>query len=97
MIIVHESKGWETVNTRQVIKQALFKNNNNNKAHQKNRGANGRYRFLIAIQSPVPLRSSLSTQDLRHPYFLRASAIVQGLVLFMVSSLEQACLINGVD
>ncbi len=83
------------MNTGQVIKQAISKNN---KADRKNRKLNGTYRRSIISQSFVqPLRATLFYKHFQSRYFLIISAIVQSLFLFMLSRLEQACLVNGVD
>lgn len=69
-------KGWGTMNTRQVIKHTLFKNN---KAHQKNITTNSAHRFLTINQSLVLLRPSLTRSGFSKLLFFRASTMVQGL------------------
>jgi len=82
------------MNTGQV-EHAISKNNS---AHRKNREANGICRPLTINQSFIqPLRTTLSYQHFQRRYFSILSAIVQGLFLFMLRRLEQACIFNGAD
>lgn len=81
--------------TGQVIEQAISKNN---RAHRKNKESDGTYRLSTINQSLVQeLRPTLSVKRFQSRYFLITSVIVQSLFLFMLSRLEQACLVNGVD
>ena len=80
--------------TGQFIKQTVSKDNS---VDQKNKRSNGTYKFLTLKQSLVPLKPSISVQDFQNHYFLRISTVVQDLFHLLLSRLEQACLVNGVD
>lgn len=83
------------MHTGQAIKQRIFKNN---RADRKNRGSNSNGGLSTLNQSSIkPLRTILLSQRFQSRYFLMLSTIIQGLVLFMLCRLEQACLFNSAD
>jgi len=82
------------MHTGQFIKQTVSKNNS---VDRKNKRSTGNYKFSTINQLPVPLKPSISIQDFQNHYFLRIGAVIQGLFHLLLSCLEQACLVNGVD
>ena len=84
----------ENMHTGQFIKQTVSKGNS---VDRKNKSSNGTYKFSTINQSPLLLKPSLPISGFSKSLFFKGKRNGTRFISFILSSLEQACLVNGVD